>query len=134
MAADLMMDYKIAGILGISPGVVLTAQLIGASIGSVCGPLWYVALNRLMGPTSDGPPFQMPAAELWIAAARVAVKQEMSQEVALFSAAVAVAFVVIALLKSLTGLSWLPDGASFALGEPKYFPPSRIGAKRIRAI
>jgi uncharacterized oligopeptide transporter (OPT) family protein len=122
-AADLMCDLKAGHKLGVSPDDLFRGQLVGAVCGAFIANAvnklftWFYAVTPKPGMAMK-PPFEMPAAHLWIVSAQLALDRGLPEKATSVSIGTAVAFAVIAVLKiGFAGMAWLPSGASFAIGE-----------------
>jgi uncharacterized oligopeptide transporter (OPT) family protein len=129
-AADLTSDLKIGEMLGVCFTDLLKSQLIGAIWGSFVAPFFY---KRMTSHFTDGMttaamkgngtlqlPLPMPAAHMWLAAAKLALGHRLWEKAMAVSICTFVVFVVIGVLKmerpESLWVKWLPRGASFAIG------------------
>jgi uncharacterized oligopeptide transporter (OPT) family protein len=122
-APDLMGDLKVGHLLSLSPDLLFAAQLIGSTWGSIVAPFFYKLLmytkTRKSFLNSDQEAsFRLPAAHIWLVAGKLALGKGFPEKALPVSVATGLVVAPISILKNLRhDLSFLPAGASFAIGE-----------------
>ena len=116
-AADTMVYMKSGKELHASADSVLGGQLAGSFFGAfIAVTLYFFWTSAAKSKVQER--FEMPAAHMWIAAAKVALGKGLPENAWLASLFTGVAFVIAPLVaRAYEAMWWLPRGASFAAGK-----------------
>ncbi|KAK7050932.1 OPT superfamily [Paramarasmius palmivorus] len=119
-AGDLMQDLKTGHLCRASPRAQFYGQLIGSSVSIFVTTTAYSLYTRAY--PIPGPSFPAPTAYVWLSLARLLRDGQLPEKSTIFMAIFAVAFGLIASLKTyavrrqLWWAKWVPSGVAFAIG------------------
>lgn len=126
-AAGLTFQLKVGQLLDVPLLEIFSSHLLGTIIGAVFAPLWYSVMTHIFPIGTSGN--DIPTAHLWEQAARRLLSRGLPQGASGWILITTLVFVVLAVAKIAiaevseeeSGLreivTWVPSGASFAMGE-----------------
>ncbi|KAF9449519.1 oligopeptide transporter [Macrolepiota fuliginosa MF-IS2] len=119
-AGDLMQDLKTGHLCHASPRAQFYGQMIGSSVSILVTATAFTLYNRAY--EIPGPSFPAPTAYVWLSLARLLRDGHLPEKSAVFMAAFAGVFAVLAMVKvyavrrELWFAKWIPSGVAFAIG------------------